>query len=95
MLSIGPSNDRADTEDGRPLSLANRRPSLSAASRKASGGSRIHTPPPSPADMLADGASSTPKRLVDGKLLNNIVEILLYLTYLFLWNYLRKWQYHT
>ncbi|XP_065362918.1 B-cell lymphoma/leukemia 11B isoform X2 [Calliphora vicina] len=61
----GPSNDRADTEDGRPLSLANRRPSLSAPTRKPSGGSRIHTPPPSPADMLADGASSTPKRLVD------------------------------
>ncbi|KAM7350576.1 BCL11 transcription factor chronophage isoform 2-T2 [Cochliomyia hominivorax] len=61
----GPANDRADTEDVRRLSLTNRRPSLSAASRKVSSGSRIHTPPPSPADMLADGASSTPKRLVD------------------------------
>ncbi|XP_058983180.1 B-cell lymphoma/leukemia 11B-like [Musca domestica] len=63
----GPSNDRADTEDGRPLGVANRRPSVSAPinARKTSGGSRIHTPPPSPADMLADGASSTPKRLVD------------------------------
>ncbi|XP_046801855.1 B-cell lymphoma/leukemia 11A isoform X1 [Lucilia cuprina] len=61
----GPSNDRADTEDGRPLGLANRRPSLTAPTRKPSSGSRIHTPPPSPADLLADGASSTPKRLVD------------------------------
>ncbi|KAL9879391.1 BCL11 transcription factor chronophage isoform 2-T11 [Glossina fuscipes fuscipes] len=64
-----PTNDRADGEDGRPLGLANRRPSISSGpitSRKPSaGGSRIHTPPPSPADMLADGASSTPKRLVD------------------------------
>uniref|UniRef100_A0A0K8U2T6 BCL-11A-like CCHC zinc finger domain-containing protein n=1 Tax=Bactrocera latifrons TaxID=174628 RepID=A0A0K8U2T6_BACLA len=62
-----PSTDR-DTDDGRPLSLVNRRPSISAPiiSRKTSGsGSRIHTPPPSPADLLADGASSTPKRLVD------------------------------
>ncbi|XP_073835660.1 BCL11 transcription factor chronophage [Musca autumnalis] len=63
----GPSNDRADTEDGRPLGVVNRRPSVSANInvRKTSAGSRIHTPPPSPADMLADGASSTPKRLVD------------------------------
>lgn len=69
--STAPTNDRADGEDGRPLGLANRRPSMSSGpitSRKPSaGGSRIHTPPPSPADMLADGASSTPKRLVDGK----------------------------
>ncbi|XP_059222554.1 B-cell lymphoma/leukemia 11A [Stomoxys calcitrans] len=63
----GPSNDRIDPEDGRPLGVVNRRPSTSApiSTRKPSGGSRIHTPPPSPADMLADGASSTPKRLVD------------------------------
>ncbi|XP_054729055.1 B-cell lymphoma/leukemia 11B isoform X1 [Anastrepha obliqua] len=62
-----PTTDR-DADDGRPLSLVNRRPSISAPiiNRKASGsGSRIHTPPPSPADLLADGASSTPKRLVD------------------------------
>ncbi|XP_017468634.1 PREDICTED: B-cell lymphoma/leukemia 11A [Rhagoletis zephyria] len=62
-----PTTDR-DADDGRPLSLVNRRPSISAPIiiRKASGsGSRIHTPPPSPADLLADGASSTPKRLVD------------------------------
>nr|XP_014091896.1 uncharacterized protein LOC106618618 isoform X1 [Bactrocera oleae] len=61
------STDR-DTDDGRPLSLVNRRPSISAPiiSRKTSrSGSRIHTPPPSPADLLADGACSTPKRLVD------------------------------
>ncbi|TMW48534.1 hypothetical protein DOY81_006385 [Sarcophaga bullata] len=61
----GPSSDRADNEDGRPLSITSRRPSLTASSRKATGSSRIHTPPPSPADVLGDGASSTPKRLVD------------------------------
>ncbi|XP_037917067.1 B-cell lymphoma/leukemia 11A isoform X2 [Hermetia illucens] len=63
--SQGPTSDR-EGDDGRPLSLVNRRPSISApiTSRKASG-SRVHTPPPSPADLLADGASSTPKRLVD------------------------------
>ncbi|KAL5277163.1 BCL11A family protein [Megaselia abdita] len=65
-MSQGPINDRDGGDDGRPLTLSNRRPSISApiANRKPSG-SRIHTPPPSPADLLADGASSTPKRLVD------------------------------
>ncbi|KAL1390377.1 hypothetical protein pipiens_012389 [Culex pipiens pipiens] len=58
-----------DSDDGRPLTLVNsRRPSISApisSSRKASG-SRVHTPPPtSPAELLRDGASSTPKRLGD------------------------------
>ncbi|XP_055842310.1 B-cell lymphoma/leukemia 11A isoform X2 [Episyrphus balteatus] len=64
-LTQGPASDR-DADDGRPLSLVNRRPSISApiTNRKPSG-TRIHTPPPSPADLLADGASSTPKRLVD------------------------------
>lgn len=67
-MTQGPLNDRDGGDDGRPLSLSNRRPSISApiANRKPSG-SRIHTPPPSPADLLADGASSTPKRLVDGE----------------------------
>ncbi|TDG39408.1 hypothetical protein AWZ03_014170, partial [Drosophila navojoa] len=95
-----PSMDR-DADEGRPLSLVNRRPSISApitgrksapvgvapptataaaaaataaaaaaaaaaaVASSAASGSRIHTPPPSPADLLADGASSTPKRLVD------------------------------
>ncbi|XP_033150393.1 AF4/FMR2 family member 4 [Drosophila busckii] len=86
-----PSMDR-DADEGRPLSLVNRRPSISApitcrksapaaagpaarpttqtqaaaaVANSAASGSRIHTPPPSPADLLADGASSTPKRLVD------------------------------
>lgn len=69
FLSAGATGDR-DSDDGRPLSLVNRRPSISApiSSRKPSG-SRIHTPPPaSPAELLiGDGASSTPKRLTDGK----------------------------
>ncbi|XP_055603182.1 B-cell lymphoma/leukemia 11B isoform X2 [Uranotaenia lowii] len=63
--SQGTTGDR-DSDDGRPLTLANsRRPSISApiSARKASG-SRVHTPPPtSPAELLRDGASSTPKRL--------------------------------
>lgn len=66
----GVSGDR-DSDDGRPLSLVNRRPSISApiTSRKPSG-SRVHTPPPtSPSELLiGDGASSTPKRLLNGKL---------------------------
>lgn len=100
---LGPSNDRTEADDGRPLSLANRRPSTTSTSNvtrktssssssssvtaisavaaaaaaaaavgaasaiSTSGSTRVHTPPPSPADMLADGASSTPKRLLTGK----------------------------
>lgn len=66
----GGSTDR-DSEDGRPLSLVNRRPSISApiSSRKPSSSSRVHTPPlASPGFCSGDGASSTPKRLTpDGK----------------------------
>lgn len=72
MLKTGASGDR-DSDDGRPLSLVNRRPSISApiSSRKPSG-SRVHTPPPtSPAELLiGDGASSTPKRLLGGMFTN-------------------------
>lgn len=38
-----------------------------ASAISTSGSTRVQTPPPSPADMLADGASSTPKRLLTGK----------------------------
>lgn len=59
-----------DPDDGRPLGLVNRRPSISApiSARKPSG-SRVHSPlPTSPSELLiGDGASSTPKRLADGK----------------------------
>lgn len=64
----GTTGDR-DSEDGRPLSLVNRRPSLSAPARKpSSSSSRVHTPPlASPGFLSGDGASqSTPKRLHDG-----------------------------
>ncbi|XP_037038326.1 B-cell lymphoma/leukemia 11A isoform X3 [Bradysia coprophila] len=57
-----------DPDDGRPLGLVNRRPSISApiSARKPSG-SRVHSPlPTSPSELLiGDGASSTPKRLAD------------------------------
>lgn len=61
----GGSTGERDSEDGRPLSLVNRRPSISApiSSRKPSGSSRVHTPPPASPGFLGDGASSTPKRL--------------------------------
>lgn len=63
----GGAGDR-DSEDGRPLSLVNRRPSISApiSTRKpSSSSSRVHTPPlASPSFLSGDGASqSTPKRL--------------------------------
>ncbi|XP_031626559.1 B-cell lymphoma/leukemia 11A isoform X3 [Contarinia nasturtii] len=62
----GTTGDR-DSEDGRPLSLVNRRPSISApiSTRKpSSSSSRVHTPPlASPGFLSGDGASSTPKRL--------------------------------
>ncbi|KAJ6634697.1 B-cell lymphoma/leukemia 11B, partial [Pseudolycoriella hygida] len=57
-----------DPDDGRPLGLVNRRPSISApiSARKPSG-SRVHSPlPTSPSELLiGDGASSTPKRLAE------------------------------
>lgn len=67
----GTTGDR-DSEDGRPLSLVNRRPSISApiSTRKpSSSSSRVHTPPlASPGFLGGDGTSSTPKRLTpDGK----------------------------
>lgn len=63
----GATGDR-DSDDGRPLSLVNRRPSISAPIIRKPSGSRIHTPPPTSPDELqiGDGASSTPKRLSDG-----------------------------
>ena len=69
-MIIGGSADR-DSDDGRPLTLANsRRPSISAPiSRKPTSGSRVHSPPPSsPNELLQDGSTSTPKRLSEGKL---------------------------
>lgn len=85
VFFAGATGDR-DSDDGRPLSLVNRRPSISApiSSRKPSG-SRIHTPPPaSPAELLiGDGASSTPKRLTDGKLYAVFLLIITLSEYLF------------
>lgn len=65
FFKSGGSTGERDSEDGRPLSLVNRRPSISApiSSRKPSGSSRVHTPPPASPGFLGDGASSTPKRL--------------------------------
>ncbi|XP_037927729.1 uncharacterized protein LOC119662221 [Teleopsis dalmanni] len=61
----GPKHDN-DSEDVRQISLISRRPSITAPiSNQKTSSSRDHTPPPSPAELLADGASSTPKRLVD------------------------------
>lgn len=64
----GTSGDR-DSDDGRPLSLANsRRPSISAPISRKSSVSRVHTPPlTSPQHLLEDGSTSTPKRLSEGK----------------------------
>lgn len=64
----GTSGDR-DSDDGRPLSLANsRRPSISAPISRKSSLSRIHSPPlASPSShLLEDGSTSTPKRLSEG-----------------------------
>ncbi|CRK97066.1 CLUMA_CG010459, isoform A [Clunio marinus] len=61
----GTSGDR-DSDDGRPLSLANsRRPSISAPISRKSSLSRMHSPPlASPSShLLEDGSTSTPKRL--------------------------------
>lgn len=69
--NAGTTEDR-DSDDGRPLSLVNSRiPTISAPmSARKSSSSRVHTPPQSsPAELLGDGASSTPKSLlVDGEL---------------------------
>lgn len=69
-----PATDRDSDEGGRPLGVANaRRPSISAPMGTRKG--RVHTPPPAspalpaPHHLLEDGAaSSTPKRLHEGKL---------------------------
>jgi B-cell lymphoma/leukemia 11A len=64
----GTSGDR-DSDDGRPLSLANsRRPSISAPISRKSSLSRVHSPPlASPSShILEDGSTSTPKRLSEG-----------------------------
>lgn len=64
----GTSGDR-DSDDGRPLSLANsRRPSISAPISRKSSLSRVHSPPlASPSShLLEDGSTSTPKRLSEG-----------------------------
>lgn len=64
----GTSGDR-DSDDGRPLSLANsRRPSISAPISRKSSLSRVHSPPlASPGShLLEDGSTSTPKRLSEG-----------------------------
>lgn len=66
----GTSGDR-DSDDGRPLSLANsRRPSISAPISRKSSTSRVHSPPlASPSShhhLLEDGSTSTPKRLSEG-----------------------------
>lgn len=70
FLPISAGSSERDPDDGRPLGLVNRRPSISApiSARKPSG-SRVHSPlPTSPSELLiGDGASSTPKRLADGK----------------------------
>ncbi|KAL7035711.1 hypothetical protein ACKWTF_008519 [Chironomus riparius] len=61
----GATGDR-DSDDGRPLSLANsRRPSISAPISRKSSVSRVHSPPlTSPSShLLEDGSTSTPKRL--------------------------------
>lgn len=66
----GSTGDR-DSDDGRPLSLANsRRPSISAPISRKSSVSRVHSPPlASPSShILEDGSTSTPKRLSEGKL---------------------------
>lgn len=68
---IGTTGDR-DSDDGRPLSLANsRRPSISAPISRKSSVSRVHSPPlASPSShLLEDGSTSTPKRLSEGKFL--------------------------
>lgn len=71
---VTPPGPNSDPEDGsRPgqVTSASRRPSLLTARRPPS--SRVHTPPlasPSiaPPDLIEDGgASSTPKRLLDGE----------------------------
>lgn len=67
----GTSGDR-DSDDGRPLSLANsRRPSISAPISRKSSISRVHSPPlASPSShLLEDGSTSTPKRLSEGSYL--------------------------
>jgi B-cell lymphoma/leukemia 11A len=66
----GTTGDR-DSDDGRPLSLANsRRPSISAPISRKSSTSRVHSPPlASPSShhhLLEDGSTSTPKRLSEG-----------------------------
>lgn len=70
FFRITAGSSERDPDDGRPLGLVNRRPSISApiSARKPSG-SRVHSPlPTSPSELLiGDGASSTPKRLADGK----------------------------
>lgn len=67
--NTGTTGDR-DSDDGRPLSLANsRRPSISAPISRKSSVSRVHSPPlASPSShILEDGSTSTPKRLSEGK----------------------------
>lgn len=73
MFFLGPNSDQEDGSRPGQVASANssgRRPSLLTARRPPS--SRVHTPPlasPSiaPPDLLEDGgASSTPKRLLDG-----------------------------
>lgn len=78
FFQLGGSTGERDSDDGRPLSAANRRPSISApiSARKPSGSSRVHTPPPASPGFLGDGASSTPKRLAtDGKQLQSKVKL--------------------
>lgn len=78
---IGTSSGDRDSDDGRPLSLANsRRPSISAPISRKSSTSRVHSPPlASPSShhhLLEDGSTSTPKRLSEGK--NSLLLFFLY-----------------
>ncbi|CAH1124184.1 unnamed protein product [Ceutorhynchus assimilis] len=69
---VNPDRERDNDDGSLPLGTINtRRPSISApiSSKKNTGGSRVHTPPPAsprlpaPSDLCVDGAaSSTPKR---------------------------------
>lgn len=81
---IGPNSDGEDGSRPGQVSSGSssgRRPSLLTARRPPN--SRVHTPPlasPSiaPPDLLEDGgASSTPKRLLDGKY-DKIIENILF-----------------
>lgn len=81
----GTSGDR-DSDDGRPLSLANsRRPSISAPISRKSSLSRVHSPPlASPSSrLLEDGSTSTPKRLSEG----------LYIKLLISWKEILSWNF--